>query len=960
MSIRLVGALSVAVCLCTASVHAQSELPSERVRATATVQSGRTSLALGESLFRTTQRPVEGLREVELDGATVRVLLWNERISETSVEPWYAISLDGETVTRAREARHVLELEVGAFDPLEPGETGETGAPEVPEELRASPTSDVRLVQFVTQPLEAYVEGLASHGARALAFVAGQGYVVHAPAEARAALEGVPYVRWVGAYHPAYRVEPFLREALASESEQLLPSRAYNVLLFEQGDDVKAEVAQRVLALGGSLRNAFPGGRLLEVGLSPEQLVTVASWDEVLFIDRWSEPEDDMDLAMELSGGNYYHNVLGMTGTGVRGEVMDSGVRQTHNDFTPAPLIHGGAPDLSQHGTNTYGIVFGDGNTCIGGALPDGTGIFADSSKLLTSRYNHTGELVNPLGPYQAVFQSNSWGNTRTVSYNSISADMDDLLFDHDILIFQSQSNSGGQLSRPQAWAKNIMAVGGIRHLNTLSTADDSWTGGASIGPASDGRIKPDLAHHYDSIATTDSGADNDCRTSFCCTSAATPVTAGNSALFYELWHSGVFGNVPGPTVFLSRPHMSLAKAMLICNADQWTFSGATHDLTRVHQGWGRVNVKNIYDRRFKTFWVNETDVLAPLETTTYELTVDLGEPLLRFVMVYADPAGNPGVQSQHRINDIDLKVTAPNMKVYWGNNGLLSSMVSTPDGSADDKNTVETIIVQNPQAGIWTVEITASEVNLDGHMETPALDVDYALAVVGVQTAGQQSTFCDGGDGSLASCPCANPGTPDEGCDNSAGTGGVHAEVVTFDAALPQATIMCTGYPPAGFPAGVLIRSTALAASPVPFGDGLRCVNAPVVRIGASIAFGGSSTHTFGHGAGPGLFHSVERRERALALRFRGGGAIDCRGTVVGAGLTRPGPAARLSCGAPLGRRPSTGRTTRWQRNGRLHEPSQASRSGSCSAASHRRACRARTTRRSCGSGASATATQR
>ena len=35
--------------------------------------------------------------------------------------------------------------------------------------------------------------------------------------------------------------------------------------------------------------------------------------------------------------------------------------------------------------------------------------------------------------------------------------------------------------------------MGGVRHYNTLSDADDCWCGGASIGPAADGRIKPDL-----------------------------------------------------------------------------------------------------------------------------------------------------------------------------------------------------------------------------------------------------------------------------------------------------------------------------------------------------------------------------------------------------------------------------------------------------------------------------------
>ena len=71
---------------------------------------------------------------------------------------------------------------------------------------------------------------------------------------------------------------------------------------------------------------------------------------------------------------------------------------------------------------------------------------------------------------------------------------MDDIIFDLDLSILQSQSNKGTQFSRPEAWAKNIISVGGVYHFDTLSRADDAWNNGASIGPAEDGRIKPDLS----------------------------------------------------------------------------------------------------------------------------------------------------------------------------------------------------------------------------------------------------------------------------------------------------------------------------------------------------------------------------------------------------------------------------------------------------------------------------------
>lgn len=117
------------------------------------------------------------------------------------------------------------------------------------------------------------------------------------------------------------------------------------------------------------------------------------------------------------------------------------------------------------------------------------------------------------------------------------------------------------------------------------------------------------------------------------------------------------------------------------------------------------------------------------------------------------------------------------------------------------------------------------------------------------------QPTFCDASDNALASCPCS-PGTPVAGCDNAASTGGVQAEVSAFNPTLSQATITCTGFPAMGAPTAILLRGTDLLSSPVVFGDGLRCVDVPVVRLAASTALSGTSLHTFGHGAGAGAFH--------------------------------------------------------------------------------------------------------
>jgi hypothetical protein len=117
--------------------------------------------------------------------------------------------------------------------------------------------------------------------------------------------------------------------------------------------------------------------------------------------------------------------------------------------------------------------------------------------------------------------------------------------------------------------------------------------------------------------------------------------------------------------------------------------------------------------------------------------------------------------------------------------------------------------------------------------------------------------SFCDATDGALASCPCANPGLPDTGCDLAQGTGGVGLAVLAQETA-PQnrATLRGAGFPATSSPAVVVLRAAALDPSaPVVFGDGLRCVGVPLVRLAATLASGGLSVHVIGHGAGSGTY---------------------------------------------------------------------------------------------------------
>ena len=141
-----------------------------------------------------------------------------------------------------------------------------------------------------------------------------------------------------------------------------------------------------------------------------------------------------------------------------------------------------------------------------------------------------------------------------------------------------------------------------------------------------------------------------------------------------------------------------------------------------------------MYDKRDRVFVINESDPLQNLESKSYTLRVFPGEAQLKACMTYADPPGNPTNPANlpERINDLTLRVISPSGDIYWGNQGLADGRESTPGGTPNTVDTVECVFIDNPEVGDWSVEVQADELLQDARLETPELDADFGLVVIG------------------------------------------------------------------------------------------------------------------------------------------------------------------------------------------------------------------------------------
>jgi hypothetical protein len=844
--------------------------------------------------YHTTTNQVVDQQVVVVPGSSVVALLWNEVDAGGSIWSYYGISFDGSIVSRVSRTSYKLGMRYAQFDPA-------SDTPAIHSSLARPANSKLYMVQFVTQPLDVYRSAVKDLGAKIYRFTANHAYVMKMEPSVRDAVAALPFVRAVVPFHPAYEPEQQLVEELeagvcSDETER------YSIAVFERGAAQQNAVAALITSLGGVVEHAESASIQMEATLTLDQLDAILDLDEVSRVSRAGIVSAAGDVAPCLSGAADLEDIEGYTGVGIRGEVMDMGLQPEHDAYdhptSDYPLIHCFNYDTVEYtydGNRVYGLVFGDGtgDTCTSsapcepgapcgrGILPDGEGIFATQGYcagpgnpnppyIPPGRDRHTSQLVGDVCcdagdqncPYNAVFQTNSWGDQygeASDQYQPKTEALDDIAFKYDILICQAQGNCGDpdaasycsnlpelgtRQSARQAWAKNVVSVGGIKHFNTICRDDDSWDGSClppecppytetyctdtagSTGPAADGRVKPDLAHFYENLATT-CETDNICYANACngqgtcstaggcisdpCygapfsgTSAATPITCGYAGLIFEMWHDEAFcGFGGGASVFDSRPHMTTMKALMINTAYRYPILNEPNskDFTRFNQGWGMVDAKALYDLRDKTFIIDETRMLSDVNNSvTYKVLVDEQEPFLRVTLVYADPAGIAQEEPpKHVKNDLNLRMEYVGCgdppcgnHQYWGNCGLLAESVSSHlctsanhpdplDTQLEVVDNVENVFVPNPTAGLWEITVSADYIAEDGHVRyvnddpteccadpencvvSGPTDVDCALVATGVS---DKRACCPGGFGGG---PCRHK-TPDQ-CQQEGGT---------------------------------------------------------------------------------------------------------------------------------------------------------------------------------------------
>ncbi len=445
----------------------------------------------------------------------------------------------------------LIRLQYATFDPL----AGEPDIPSAQQSTALTAGPATFLVQFIGPVQEDWKAKVEATGARLYGYLPDYAFISRLDSTIVEQVRAMSFVRWVGPYHPAYRLASTLRPDNIANSQpvsitvQTLPDAdlgSMATLVETWGGQLQGQAAN---TLAGYLRVTIPAGRLGDL----------AALDDVLWIEPYLEPKLNNDIGGgTIMRADTVRSSLGLYGSGQIVAVADTGL-DTGNQSTLHSDVRGrviktyclGRPspcdwsDYVAHGTHVAGSVLGNGSlsgstpsahqyaNSYAGVAPEAKLVFqsvASSQGSLSGIPMDRGDLMRTAYADGARIHTNSWGgptggtpqNPQYGGYVLTSRQIDQAAWDRkDMLILFAAGNEGTDADKngvvdpdsvgQPGTAKNVITVGASENnrpgiANTWGSAygapvandkkADNANGMAAFssrGPTDDGRIKPDI-----------------------------------------------------------------------------------------------------------------------------------------------------------------------------------------------------------------------------------------------------------------------------------------------------------------------------------------------------------------------------------------------------------------------------------------------------------------------------------
>lgn len=556
-------------------------------------------------------------------------------------------------------------------------------------------------LQFYATPVQQVQDDLKAQGIQLLDYIGSKTYLVHVPATLETSYLQNKGARAISQVPGNFKLSEDLKLGIigdwAAAGDRILVTMQYH-------NKVSVDfVIQDLATLQISVAQEYKGHNLIDLSIPNNCLEELSNKAYVKYIEVIAAPdvkEDTPARSLHRAAGLDTQTDAGRnyTGAGVGVLVRDDGVVGPHIDFEGRINNTQASGSGATHGDGVAGILAGAGNL-----NPNYRGMAAGSDVHVV---NYVASFLDPattglIADGSVQITNSSYGNGCNDGYTTTARTVDlQINTTPSLLHVFSCGNSGGSNCNFGAGTGWGTITGGHKQgKNVIATANvfstGNLVGSSSWGPATDGRIKPDIAANGQNQISTD---ENNGYLSFGGTSGAAPGIAGISAQLYEAYAQVNAGALP---------ESALIKATLLNTANDAGNVGPDFKF-----GWGIVNGlragKLIEDGRYLI------DTATQGSTNNHTINVPAGTTQVRFMAYWADPAAAAGA-STALVNDLDLVVTDPSSNDYlpW----ILdptpnATALNTPATTGEDHlNNMEQVLINNPQAGDYTIEISGFNV---------------------------------------------------------------------------------------------------------------------------------------------------------------------------------------------------------------------------------------------------------
>lgn len=587
----------------------------------------------------------------------------------------------------------------------------------------------IRYIQCSKIPAAAERSVLEASGVQFLGYIHFGAYLVALPAGFDVNRLAAINVRSVVPVSPNWKIANTLRDrpwgAWAVNGNNVdINIQVYPQVSIADGAELCRNFGITVVTEGN--QNGF-----LQIRVDKDRIEQVAALSFVRYLELIpppSEKEDTRGRSLHRSNLVDSEHALGkkFNGEGVSVLVRDDGPLGPHIDYQGRLnnlSIQSGIAD-GTHGDGVGGIMAGSGNLD-----PTKKGMAAGARVFAIDYVNNFQDQTLPLHLNENVTITNSsYSDGCNAGYTLAAQTVDNQIYNYPNLMHvfsagNSNNNDCGYGAGDQ-WGNitggHKMAKNAIATANLLSNA--TLDNSSSHGPAHDGRMKPDISANGNSHESTDH---NNTYQVFGGTSGAAPGIAGIMAQLTQAYRE-MNNTANAPTALL--------KVSLL---------NTTNDLGNVGPdykfGWGHVNAYRALNLLEETRYLSGS--VDQGGTANHQISIPTGVVEARLMVYWAEPAAN--VSSERAlINDLDLTVSTPGgVELPWKldptpNPGILN----TPAGKGRDSlNNMEQVLINNPAAGTYTVNINGFEV--------PQGPQDYYL-VWEFRTEEIKVTYPNGGEG--------------------------------------------------------------------------------------------------------------------------------------------------------------------------------------------------------------------